>query len=115
MVIHFLVLATWGPLSNSANSIQRNYWRIPFAGTPNLYATSYLSEFSGGLDENTGVTGVAVATFKRYEYLDASGIVQEVDLPAVSSYLTVNNCVSITLALDLTRATGMLGATFYFI
>jgi hypothetical protein len=58
---------------------------------------------------------VAVATFKRFEFLDDKGFVREVDRPEVSSFIEVERCVSITVALDLIAATGCGGWSFVWL
>jgi hypothetical protein len=109
-VIH-IQPASWGPLTN-AGDLQTNYFRVPFAGTPNITATSYLSEVSIGI--RSGRMGTVVASFKRYEYLDDNGYVQVVELPLVKSFLEVKRCISITIALNIDIATGMGGWSFYY-
>jgi hypothetical protein len=106
-----LTAASWGPLDNSGGDVQHNYFRIPFGGAPNVFATSYLAEVSIG--SANGQAGVAVAAFKRFEFLDPNGIVQETEITSVASWLFVASCVSITIALDLQDATAMGGWTFY--
>src|SRR4051812_8368743 len=98
MPVNFVQDFSWGPISN-AGDLQTHYFRIPFGGTPHIKATAYLAEVSIG--QKDGRAGTAVATFKRFEFLDDNGIVQETELAAVSSFLEVNRCVSITIALDL--------------
>lgn len=112
MAVDFVQAATWGPIVNPGG-LQTHYFRIPFRGTPHLVATSYLAEVSIGLRD--GRYGVAVATFKRFEFLDGEGFVRETELTAVSSILEVDRCVSITIALDLETATAMGGWSFYFL
>ncbi len=112
MAVGFLVAASWGPLNAGTGPVQRNYWRIPFADNPHIIATAYLSEVSIGAHD--GNTGVAVATFKRFEYLDEHGLTQETELTEVSSFLEVGRCVSITVALDLQDAVAMGGWSFYW-
>jgi hypothetical protein len=112
MAVNWVQAATWGLIVNTGD-LQTNYWRIPFEGTPHILATAYMAEVSLGAKD--GTVGTAVATFKRFEYLDANGLVQETELSAVSSFLEVNNCVSITVALDLDDATGMGGWSFYYL
>jgi hypothetical protein len=63
----------------------------------------------------SGTAGVAVASFKRFEFLDDNGIVQETELTSVSSFVEVQRCVSITIALDLVAATGCGGWSFYWL
>jgi hypothetical protein len=104
--------ATWGPLTNPG-ALQTNYWRIPFAGAPHILGSAFLSEVSTG--ELDGTAGVAVATFKRFEFLDEKGSVREVDQPEVSSFIEVERCVSITVALDLIAATGCGGWSFVWL
>ena len=54
-----------------------------------------------------------MAAFKRFEFLDNNSNVQETEITSVASWLLVENCVSITIALDLQDATAMGGWTFY--
>jgi hypothetical protein len=106
-----LTVASWGPLEYSGTDVQRNYFRIPFGGAPTVLATSYLAEVSTG--GANGQAGVAVAAFKRFEFVDDNGLVQETEITSVASWLLVARCVSITIALDLQDATGLGGWTFY--
>lgn len=109
MAVGWIMNATWGPISNPGD-LQNNYWRIPFDGRPHILGSSFLSEVSIGLKD--GVAGVAVATFKRFEFVDKDGVVREVDQSAVSSFIEVDRCVSITVALDIRAATAMGGWSF---
>jgi hypothetical protein len=104
---------TWGPLDNSTVNQQSNFFRIPVSGTPNILATSYLAEVSIG-DQGT-TAGVAVASFKRFEFLDGNGLVQETELSSISSAIFVERCVSITVAFDLIDAIACAGWTFYWL
>ena len=110
MAIDWIETGSWGPLTNSGD-LQTNYFRVPFAGAPNILATAYLAEVSIG--ETGGVAGVAVATFKRFEFLDDGGNLQETELTSVASWVWVPRCVSVTIALDLVAATACGGWTFY--
>jgi len=112
MSVNFVQIASWGPINN-AGDLQTHYFRIPFSDTPHIIATAYLAEVSIG--QKDGRVGTAVATFKRFEFLDDNRIVQEKELTAVSSILEVTRCVSITIALDLDIAVGMGGWSFYFL
>ena len=71
MAVGFVMAASWGPLAADPGAVQNNYWRIPFDDSPHIVATAYLSELSIGAHD--GRTGIAVATFKRFEYLDDAG------------------------------------------
>lgn len=112
MAVDWVQTWTWGPITNSGG-FQPNYFRIPFSGTPHIVGSAYLAEVSVG--EQGGTAGVAVACFKRFEFLDGNGIVQETEITSVAAFIEVENCVSITIALDLTAATGMGGWTFYWL
>jgi len=113
MAVDFVWPWSWGPLSNSGG-FQPNYFRIPFENAPHIFGTAYLAELSTGSSD--GTDGVAVATFKRFEFLDDNGIVQQSpDLTSVSSWIDVPRCVSITIALDLIDATALGGWSFYFL
>ena len=112
MPVDFVQAFNWGPIVN-AGDLQTNYFRIPFGGTPHIVASAYLAEVSIG--QKDGKVGTAVATFKRFEFLDNNGIVQETELTEVSSSLEVVQCVSVTIALNLEIATGMGGWSFYFL
>jgi hypothetical protein len=59
-----------------------------------------------------GLAGVAVASFKRFEFLDDQGPTLETEITNISSFIEVENCVSITIALDLIDATACGGWTF---
>lgn len=106
-----LTAATWGPLENSGTDVQHNYFLIPFTGSPSVFANSYLAEVS--LGASNGQVGVAVAAFKRFQFLDNNGVLQETEITSIASWLFVENCVSITIALDLQDAAAMGGWTFY--
>ncbi len=108
MAVDFVQSWTWGPLTNSGD-FQPNYFRIPFSGTPHIIGTAFLAEVSTGMNNGSG--GVAVATFKRFEFMDDQGVVQETEQAVVSSIIEVERCVSITIALDLVDATAVGGWT----
>ncbi len=111
MPVEFIQAWTWGPISNPGD-FQTNYARIPFDGAPHIVGTSYLAAVSTG--ESGGAGGVATATFKRFEFLDDNGNLQETELTSVASIIEVNRCVSITIALDLTDAAACGGWSFYW-
>jgi hypothetical protein len=112
VAVGFVMAASWGPLAADPGAVQNNYWRIPFDDSPHIVATAYLSELSIGAHD--GRTGIAVATFKRFEYLDDAGQTQETELTELSSILEVERCVSITVALDLEDAVALGGWSFYW-
>jgi hypothetical protein len=112
MAVDFVQTWSWGPISNPG-ALQTNYFRIPFGNAPHIVGSAYLAEVSTG--ELAGTGGVAVASFKRFEFLDDNGIVQENELTSVSSFVEVQRCVSITIALDLVAATGCGGWSFYWL
>ena len=112
MAVDFVQTWTWGPIFNPGGQ-QNNYFRIPFAGTPHIIGSAYLAEMSNGA--SNGVAGVAVASFKRFEFLDDQGLTQETELTNISSFIEVESCVSITIALDLIDATACGGWTFYWL
>jgi hypothetical protein len=112
VAVGWVMNATWGPITNPG-ALQTNYWRIPFEGTPHILGSAFLSEVSIGTRD--GVAGVAVATFKRFEFVDDKGSIQEVDQTAVSSFIEVERCVSVTVALDLVAATGCGGWSFVWL
>jgi hypothetical protein len=112
MSVDFVQAWTWGPITTSGG-LQTNYFRIPFGGAPHIVGTSYLAEVSTGA--SGGTAGVAVASFKRFEFFDDNGIVQETEITSVASIIEVERCVSITIALDLTDATGCGGWSFYWL
>jgi hypothetical protein len=108
MPVDWVQTWTWGLITNPG-SLQTNYFRIPFSGTPHIIGSAYLAELS------PGEQGVAVAAFKRFEFLDGNGLVQETEITSVASFIEVENCVSITIALDLIAATVLGGWTFYWV
>ncbi len=110
MAVNWVQTTSWGPLTN-AGALQNNYFRIPFQGTPHILASAYLNEVSIG--ELDGQAGVAVAAFKRFEFLDENGVVQETEVAAITSWIDVPNCVSITVALDIVAATACGGWVYY--
>ena len=83
--------------SRRSSELQNNYARIPFQGLPHILAS--FNEVSTA--ELNGEAGVAVAAFKRFEFMDDSGIVQEQELTSITSWIEVPRCVSITIALDI--------------
>jgi hypothetical protein len=105
--------ANWGLFTNTGGQ-EPHVWRIPFAGAPHILATSYLGEFSQG--EQNGVGGAGVVAFRRYEFLDFNGLVQEVDLsPDPVTFIEVPSCVSITVEINLEDATVLGGWSFYWL
>lgn len=112
MAVNFVQTWTWGPISNPG-PLQNNYFRVPFDGSPHIIGSAYLAEV--GIGRSGPESGVAVAAFKRFEFLDDQGIVRETEITGVSSFIEVVKCVSITIALDLDTATGCGGWTFYWL
>jgi hypothetical protein len=112
VAVGWVMNASWGPITNPG-ALQTNYWRIPFTGAPHILGSAFLSEVSIGTHD--GVAGVAVATFKRFEFLNDKGSIQEVEQTEVSSWIEVERCVSITVALDLIAATGCGGWSFVWL
>ena len=88
---------------------------IPYSAhvAPHIVATAYLNELSTA--ELNGVAGIAVAAFKRFEFFDDAGVVQETELTTITSWIDVPQCVSITIAFDLRAAFANAGWTFYWI
>ena len=111
MAVGFMMAASWGPITNGGDR-QNNYWRIPFDGAPHIVASAYLAEVSTG--ELNNVAGVALASFKRFEFLDGDGNLQETEVTDVVAFVEVERCVSITVALDVIAATAMGGWSFYW-
>jgi hypothetical protein len=103
---------TFGPFTNEGE-LQTHYWRMPVAGLPHILATAYLNEVSIG--QLNGTRGIASAAFKRFEFMDEKGLVQETELTDIVSAIDVQRCVSITIALDLRAATACGGWTFYYL
>jgi hypothetical protein len=112
MAVDWVMLVSWGPLTNSGDS-QPNYWRVPFSGAPHILASAYLGAVSTGTLND--VAGVAIAAFKRFEFLDANGNIQEQEVAQPQSGLEVENCVSITVVLELTAAAAIGGWSFFFV
>jgi hypothetical protein len=106
-----MMAASWGPISNSGE-LQNNYSRIPFDGAPHIIGSAYLAEVSTG--ELSGTAGVALAAFKRFEFLDGNGVLQETEITDAASFVEVERCVSITVALDIRAATALGGWSFYW-
>ena len=86
---------------------------MPFSGAPHILATAYLDQVSLGTYGGHG--GTALAAFKRFEFLDDQGAVQQTELTTISSWIDVPRCVSITIAFDLEAAFATAGWTFYWI
>jgi len=112
MAVDWVHTTTWGPITNPGDR-QNFYARIPFQGLPHILASAYLSEVSIG--EFNGVDGTAVAAFKRFEFMDDNGIVQEQEVTSITSWIDVPRCVSITIALDLGAAVACGGWTYYYL
>ena len=112
MPVDWVQVTTWGPLTNGGE-LQNNYARIPFAGQPHILASAYLNEVSIGIFNNA--PGIALASFKRFEFMDDRGIVQEQELTTITSWIDVPRCVSITIALDIRAATACAGWTYYYL
>ncbi len=112
MAVNWVQTTTWGPITNPGE-LQNNYARIPFQGLPHILASAYLNEVSTA--ELNGEAGVAVAAFKRFEFMDESGIVQEQELASIVSWIEVPRCVSITIALDIVAATACGGWAYYYL
>jgi hypothetical protein len=112
MAVNWVQTTTWGPITNDGDW-QRNYFRIPFAGTPHILASAYLNEVSIGLLND--VPGLALAGFKRFEFLGDNGLTQETEVSGIVSWIDVPRCVSITIAFDLRAATGCAGWTYYYL
>jgi hypothetical protein len=110
LAIDLASVGTWGPINNPGE-LQNNYFRVPFDGAPDIVATAYLNELSTG--ELNGIGGTAVAAFKRFEFFDDAGVVQETELTTITSWIYVPRCVSITIAFDLRAAFANAGWTFY--
>jgi hypothetical protein len=112
MAVNWVQTTTWGPLSNPGD-LQTHYAKVPFQGLPHILASAYLNEVSIGiLNEQAGT---AVAAFKRYEFMDDSGKVQEQELTSITSWIDVPRCVSITIALDIRAATACGGWAYYYL
>jgi hypothetical protein len=115
MVDHVLV-GSWGPFNNLGD-LQTHYFRVPFEGTPRIVATAYLADVSigdsPGPEGQPGQAGIALASFKRFEFLNDAGMVQEQEVTEVTAFLDIRRCVSITIALDLAIGTALGGWTFY--
>jgi hypothetical protein len=112
MAVQWTQLFNWGPIYNPGE-LQNNYWRVPFAGQPHIVASAYLNTASFGT--LNGVHGVATACFKRFEFFDEQGLVQETELTSLTSFIEVRRCVSITFAFDLRAAFAEAGWTVHFL
>jgi hypothetical protein len=114
MAVDWISPVRWGPWGNSGVE-QFNYYRFPFAGAPHIIATAYLDQVSLGTVPGSNTAGTAIAAFKRFEFLDDQGVVQETELTVIESWIDVPRCVSITIAFDLEAAFATAGWTFYSI
>jgi hypothetical protein len=112
MTVAWTQLVSWGPISNPG-SLQKHYFRFPFAGAPHIVASAYLDVVSIGAKD--GVSGFAFATFKRFEFFDQNGLVQERELSDADpwAFVEVERCVSITIALNLEVAVACGGWSFH--
>jgi hypothetical protein len=57
--------------------------------------------------------GVALACFANYAWQNSDGDVLVVDAENVASFIEVQDCISITIAVDVVAATAMGGWIFY--
>jgi hypothetical protein len=112
MAVDWVQTATWGPLDNPGD-LQNHYFRIPIGGAPHIIASAYLNVLSIGIKD--GVPGTALAGFKRFEFLDDNGVVQETEQTAITSWIEVQRCVSITIAFDVRAAFANAGWTIYWV
>jgi len=74
MPVDWVQTWTWGPITNPGGFVP-NYFRVPFSGAPHILGSAYLAEVSTGA--TGGRAGVALASVKRFEFLDDTGNVQE--------------------------------------
>ena len=112
MAVAWTQLASWGPFLNPGTR-QNNYWRIPFGGAPHIVASAYINYVS--IAANNPTAGWALAAFKRFEFMDDNGLVQETELTSVVSFVEIERCVSITVALDLEFAIAEAGWAFHYL
>lgn len=112
MAVDWVQTWTWGPLDNPGE-LQNHYFRVPIEGAPHIIASAYVNELSVGTKD--GVAGIAVAAFKRFEFLDNQGQLRETELTTITSWIEVQRCVSITLAFDLRAAFANAGWTIYWV
>jgi hypothetical protein len=95
----------------SGAPLQRHHFTVPFQGLPHGIGTSCLAEVCSG--ELNYTAGVALACFANYAWQNSDGDVLVVDVENVASFIEVQDCVSITIAVDVVAATAMGGWIFY--
>ena len=113
MATEFFQAWTWGPFQNSG-ALQVHHFKVPFSGNPHVIGTSYLAEVSVGGMIN-GTAGVALACFSSFEFRNSDGAVKSQDISTVGNFVEVENCVSITIDLEVVDATALGGWTFYIV
>jgi hypothetical protein len=103
------------PVFNNTNALQRYYYTYTFAPAPMVKADIYLNAFSGGVDFDQHVLGVAAAVVKSYTYLDDSGNSQVVDLTGqdIQGGVTVPRLTGVTWELAVQKAWAAAHGTVY--
>jgi hypothetical protein len=110
MAIDFYQAWTWGPFQNPG-PLRCHHFTVPFQGLPHVIGTSYLAGVSSG--ELNYTAGAALACSANYTW--QNGDVLAVDVENVASFIEVQDCVSITIAVDVVAATATGGWTFYVV
>jgi hypothetical protein len=101
------VLRFWFyPVYNNTSVVQTHHYTYTFNPAPIVRAVIYLNVFSGGIDFDNKVVGLAAAGVKAYTYLDGEGNTQTVDLTGedVRGGLTVERLTSVTWFLSVQKA-----------
>jgi hypothetical protein len=112
MNVYYLQQVWLDQTYNNTTTTQNNYWSVDLPKV-NIKATLALSIFSPGM--SGGVAGLAATSIKSYDYIDANGMQQHTETDSFQSHVTVNNCVRITFALDVTEAwAGAVGMIYWF-
>jgi hypothetical protein len=112
------VLRFWFyPVYNDTNAIQKHYFTYQFNPAPVVKAVIYLNAYSGGVDFDAGVVGLAVAGVKAYEFLDGEGKTHTVDLTGqdIRVGLTVERLTSVTWFLYVQKAWAAAHGVVYFL
>jgi hypothetical protein len=112
------VLRFWlYPVYNDTNAVQKHYFTYQFNPAPVVKAVIYLNAYSGGIDFDAGVVGLAAAGVKAYTFLDAQGKTQTVDLTGqdIRGGLTVERLTSVTWFLIVQKAWAAAHGVVYFL
>ncbi len=111
----------WMHVVANAATQQTIFLTVPFAPEfgapqPNVSVLVALTGYSQGVDLDAKTTGAVGANVTIFEFIDAAGQAQIVDLPKDFSQnaVHVDRCLSFTVALSATRAWAFAAVTVLF-